>query len=234
MAFVFVTLFYLQGFSQLCEQTQPSSAQNSKVLQAAQKVSCPTCPYENESETLVITKKFDRSSADDVVKELMRTVTTAISRSSNISPDCAFPCKKNHKALPIIKITPQEIDTRVVCEEIYIKTHTLTKVLSSTGSDDTCKKDVNEQTTEWIRHTLVSPSLPWPIGRKATDEGRNLLKSCPSACSYYSTQVFDYTYNKDNNKCDLNLTLLVKCGPSKLSADFIGKGYIRDHLSCTK
>ncbi|MCB0348686.1 MAG: hypothetical protein KDD37_07615 [Bdellovibrionales bacterium] len=225
-----LSIFLNFSFSQVCENI--SDDYTSEIDKITQKAKCPTCPYDKVTDELVTQMQFDKGSADEVVKKIMATVNAEIARSSTTSPDCPKPCNKEHKAIPILKIEPQEISQEATCEDKYIKTHTLTKAFTANGSDPACHEKVSGEAGEWVKHTLVTPNLPFFLRGSATQEGVDLLANCQGACSYYSTQVFDYSYNQNN--CSLNLTLIVDCGPPKLKAEFIGKGLIRDHLSCTK
>lgn len=229
-------LFYLillsSALADMCIKANHAVTEvSSTILDITAKTSCPSCPYHNISEEMIMTKEFNRKTANKIMADLMTAIQQAIANKKSVLPECAPPCKNQHKSLPLLKITPKGVNPRVQCPKQFQKTHTLTKSFLSSGNQKDCHAEVNSLAGEWIENTLVTPSIPF-LNIKATPEGKNLNSQCPSECSYYSTQIFDHKY--DANGCSLDLTLIVDCGPVKLEAEFIGKGMVRDHLACTK
>jgi hypothetical protein len=229
---LFYALTLIIAHSDMCKRSMaPITESATNILSIANQTKCPTCPYNQITEEVAITKEFDRSSADEVVDELMLTLTNIIKTKSSDTPKCDAPCLSKHKSLPILKIAPKSIHPKIRCGDSFVKTYTINKSFTASDRQVVCRQNLSKEAGDWIEDTLVTPSIPF-LRVKATSEGKDLNDKCPKECSYYSTQIFDYSDTASG--CSLDLTLIVDCGQPKADAEFIGKGIIRDHLVCTK
>jgi hypothetical protein len=228
---MFFSLLILTAFTQItCEETLNGKVSSEGVvLSIAELTKCPSCPYDKVDEDLIVEKQFNKDTADAITKDMSDTLFRVASINLSKFPACPQPCTADHKAIPILKISPAKVNTKITCAKQYLKTYDFEKIFKDKPGKS-CKSKVDGASGDWIRRTLVNPGYPFSVG--ATQEGKDLWNKCPSACSYYTSQVLDY--NITETSCELKLTLVVDCGQPKEDTVFIGKGYIRDHLVCRK